>query len=100
MAEGNLHAVDTVDRGVAGWRATQGCHQRTGNEPHMHQVVLHGFRQIEGHQNPALADIQLAQHAQLPYSDRLPESQQPETTTGLVAIQYTIISVRAANTEF
>jgi hypothetical protein len=63
-AEGNLHAVHAVDGGVAGRRAAQDRDQRIGNKAHVHQMVLHGFRQVKAHQNPALAYIQFAQHAQ------------------------------------
>jgi hypothetical protein len=47
--EGNLHSIDGVNGGVAGWRAAQYGYQGIGNKAHVHQVVLYGFRQIEAH---------------------------------------------------
>ena len=38
----------------------------------MHQVVLDGFRQVEGDQDPTFTDGQFAQHAHLPDSRMLP----------------------------
>jgi hypothetical protein len=52
----------------------------------MHQVVLHGFRQVESYQNPAIAHIQFAQHAQIPASDGSPERLNLETTTRIVVV--------------
>ena len=89
VAKGDFHAVDAVDGGVAGRGAAQGGDQRIGDKAHMHQVVLDGFRQVEGHQDPALADLQFAQHAQPPNSRGLPKGQHPKTTTGMVGFQYT-----------
>ena len=78
MAESDLHAVDGVDGGVAGGGAAQGSDQGIGDKAHMHQVVLHGFRQIEGHQDPGFADVQFAQHAHRAELRRLRERQHPE----------------------
>ncbi len=50
VAEGNLHAVNAIDGGVAGRCAAQRGDRGIGNEAHVHEVVLHGFRQVEGNQ--------------------------------------------------
>ena len=63
----------------------------------MHQVVLHGFRQVQGHQHPALAHVQLAQYAHPPYSRGPLESKQPKTTTFLVVIEYKAFCFGLAN---
>ena len=60
MAQGNLHAVDAINSGIAGRRAAQSRHMRIGYKAHMHQVVLDRFGQIQGDQNPAFANLQLA----------------------------------------
>ena len=91
--QGDLHAVDAIYRGIAGRSAAQRRHLRIGHKAHMHQVVLHGFGQIEGHQHPALANLQFTQHAQPPDSRVPPKGQHPKTTTGIVGVQYTTISV-------
>lgn len=56
-AEGNLHAVDAVHGGVTGWGAAQRGDAGVGDEAHMHQVVLHGFRKVQRDQDCALADL-------------------------------------------
>ena len=60
VAQRDLHAVDAVDGGVAGRGAAQGGDEGIGDKAHMHQMVLDGFRQIEGDQDPAFADLQFA----------------------------------------
>jgi hypothetical protein len=56
MAEGDFHAVNAVDGGIAGRGAAQGRDQGIGDKAHMHQVVLYGFGKVEGDQHPAFAD--------------------------------------------
>jgi hypothetical protein len=55
MAEGYFHPVNAINSRVTGWRAPQRSHQGIGHKPHMHQVVLHGFRQVQGNHYPAFA---------------------------------------------
>ena len=38
-------------------------------------MILDGFGQVQGYQDPALANFQFAQHAQPPNSMGLPEGQ-------------------------
>ena len=65
MAERDFHAVDAIDGGVAGRGAAQGGDLGIGHKAHMHQVVLDVFGQVEGDQDPALANRQIAEHAHL-----------------------------------
>lgn len=56
-AEGNLHAVNGVDGGVAGRGATQRRHMGIGDETHVHQVVLDGFGEVQRDQHRTLANF-------------------------------------------
>ena len=100
VAESDFHAVNTIYGGVAGWRAAQGSDQGIGNKAHMHQVILHGFGEIEAHQHSALTDVQLTQDAQIPNSAGMSKMRSPKNTTGMVVFQYTTNLARAANLGF
>ena len=65
MAERDLHAVDAIEGGIAGWGAAQGSHFGAGDKTHVHQVVLDIFGQVEGHQDSFVADRQFTQYAHL-----------------------------------
>jgi len=97
MAEGNLHAINAVDGWVAGWCAAEGGDEGVWDKAHVHEMVLDGFREIEGDQDCGIADIQFTQNAQSPNSDGLPEGQDPRTRTGMVVIEYTTSEGMAAN---
>ena len=49
VAQGDFHAVDAVNGGVAGRGAAQRVDARVGHKAHMHQMVLDGFREVESH---------------------------------------------------
>ena len=55
MAEGDFQAVDAVDGGIAGGARRRAVTQRRA-QTHVHQVVLDGFRQVEGDQDPAFTN--------------------------------------------
>jgi hypothetical protein len=93
VAEGDFDSVDAVDSGIAGGGAAEGGDFSVGDEAHVHEVVLNRIGQIESDEDACFADMQFAEHAHLPDSIGLPEGQDPETTTGLVGIQYTTESV-------
>ncbi len=76
-AERDFHAVDAVDRGIAGRGAAQGGDMGIGDKAHMHQVVLDGFGEIECDQDSAFADLQLTENAHPPNSWGLPKRQHP-----------------------
>jgi len=59
VAEGDFHAVNQVDSGIAGGSAAQDGHQRIWNEAHVHQVVLDGFREVKGDEDATCTDLQL-----------------------------------------
>jgi hypothetical protein len=65
VAQGDFHAVNAENGGVAGWGAAQNGDQRTGNKPHVHKMVLDRFRQVQRHQNGRFPDLQFAQQAHL-----------------------------------
>ena len=90
MAEGNLQAVNAVDGGVAGGSAAQGRDLSVGHKTHVHQVVLDVFRQVEGNQDPAFANRQIAECAHLTNPVVPPETAgQQKNTTGMVVFKYT-----------
>jgi hypothetical protein len=57
VAEGDLHAVNPVDGGVAGGGAAQDSHESIWNETHVHQVVLDGFREVKGDENATCTNL-------------------------------------------
>jgi hypothetical protein len=60
----------------------------------MHQVVLNGFGQVEGYQDRAFTDFELAENTHLPSdSDGPGKEQDPEITTIKVGLQYRTKSV-------
>jgi len=101
MAEGDFHAVDTVDGGVAGRGATEHRDERVGDKAHMHQMVLYGFGQVESHQDRSFTDFKLAENTHLPNHSRGPgkgqnpklKTRSPEITTRKVGLQYRTKSV-------
>lgn len=60
MAEGDFHAVNTVNSGVAGWRAAEIDYAGAGDKAHMHQVVLDIFGEVERDQDPTFSHGQFA----------------------------------------
>jgi len=60
VAEGDFHAVDGEDGGVAGGGAAENGDEGVGDETHVHQVVLDGFREFESNQDSGLADLHFA----------------------------------------
>ena len=101
VAESNLHAVNAVDSGIAGRGAAEIDDARSGDEAHMHQVVLDIFREVERDQDPTFTDGQFAQHAHLSRSPMLPAKRQhSQNTTRLVVFEYTTKRLRAANWIF
>src|SRR5690348_4643008 len=99
MAEGDLHAVYTVDGGVAGRGAAQRGDQRVGNKTHVHEVVLDGIGKLESFENAALAYPQIAEHGHRD-SHRPLQGRQKENTTRKVRLQYTASRLGAANGVF
>ena len=57
VAESDLHAAHAIDGWVAGRSAAQRGHQGVGHEAHMHEVILHGIRKVQGHENRAVTDL-------------------------------------------
>jgi hypothetical protein len=57
VAQGNLHAVHAVNRGIACGGSAQQSDESARNEAHVHQVVLDGFRQVKGDQFAALTYV-------------------------------------------
>lgn len=55
VAEGNLHAVNAVDGGITGGGAAERSDKSIGDEAHVHEVVLHGFRQVKGYQDASFS---------------------------------------------
>ena len=90
MSERDFEAVNAVDGGVAGRGAAQGRDFSVGHKTHVHQVVLDVLRQVEGHQDPAVTNRQIAEHAH-PTNPVLPPKTagQQKNTTGMVVFKYT-----------
>jgi hypothetical protein len=65
VAQGDFHAVNAENSGVAGGSAAQNGDQRAGDEAHVHEMVLDRFRQVERHQHGRFPDLQFAQQAHL-----------------------------------
>jgi len=60
VTQGDFHAVNGVDGGVAGGSAAEGRNQCVRDETHVHEVVLDGFREFESNQDSSLADFHFA----------------------------------------
>lgn len=87
MTERNLHAIDTINRRIAGRSTSQNSNACLGNKAHVHEVVLHGFGQSQIYEYCVFTNLQLAQTCQRPLPAGYTEqgrSQTLETTTRIV----------------